>query len=292
MSARYAVRVLCSDGRYPATPLVVAPFGVLAAEDFAWSAVQVSDIGLGYSTTSSRAGAPLGEISWLTPPEIRFLSAATLAEAHPRTNGRLRIYTRTGAELLQLEEPVAPDRLFAASHDAAASALTDLHAKDWAEPDPGGRPETMDGDYAAEVRRLLDRMNGTDALLHRGLYKLLMATELMRHFKFLEESALSALISREAALELLRRKLSAGKRWSLDDVLEHIAQTFPSGEPFAEVLRTDWDVRVMMAHPVSKHGEHWSPPVEADECFEALHTLTYLYRYLLLDEVWVPAEYD
>jgi hypothetical protein len=180
MIARYAVRILCSEGHYQSTPVVVAPFGVLAAEDFAWSAVHVSDIGLGYSTTSSRAGAPLGEISWLTPPEIRFLAAVTLAEAHPRMNGRLRIYTRTGAELQQLEEPVAPDQLVAASHATAASALTDLHAKDWAEPDTGRHPETMDCDYASEVRRLLDRMNGTDALLHRGLYKLLMATELMR----------------------------------------------------------------------------------------------------------------
>ncbi len=121
-----------------------------------------------------------------------------------------------------------------------------------------------------------------------------MATELSRHYQFLEESALSALISREAALELLRRKLSAatGTRWKYDDVLAHIARTFPTGEPFVDVLRTDWDVRVMMAHPVSEHGEHWSPPVEADECFDALHTLTYLYRYLLFDEIWEPAEYD
>src|SRR5213596_2802880 len=40
------------------------------------------------------------------------------------------------------------------------------------------------------------------------------------------------------------------------------------------------------------NGEHWSPPVEAGECMEALHSLTYLYRYLLLDQVWKPGKYD
>ncbi|MGH7548926.1 MAG: hypothetical protein ACREMM_12230 [Gemmatimonadales bacterium] len=48
----------------------------------------------------------------------------------------------------------------------------------------------------------------------------------------------------------------------------------------------------MMTHPVSEHGEYWSPAVEAEECYDALDTLTYLYRYFLLDEVWDPHEYD
>jgi hypothetical protein len=291
MTALYGVRVLYSDGDYPPAPLVVAPFGVLAADDVAWSAV-LSTGGLGYSATSSRLGAPIGEISWLTPQEIRFLSAATLAEAHPRTNGRIRIYTRTWPEPLELEEPVTPDRLVAASRALAANTLARMGGHDL--PIGHDLVQPLDRDYTAVVRRLLDRMDSTDALLHRGLYKLLMATELRRHLQFLEESALSALISREAALELLRRKFSAaaGTRWKLDDVLAHIGTTFPTGEPFVEVLRSDWDTRVMIAHPVSEHGEHWSPPVEAEECFEALHTLTYLYRYLLLDEVWAPAAFD
>jgi len=291
MTALYGVRVLYSDGLYPSTPLVVAPFGILAADGVAWSAVQ-STSRLGYSTTSSRPEAPIGEISWFTPQEIRFLSAATLAEAHPRANGRIRIYTRTWPEPLELEEPVTPDRLVSASRSLAAKTLVRIGSNE--DQPKGYNLDPLDRDYTAEVRRLLDRMDRTDSLLHRGLYKLLMATELMRHHQFLEEAALSALISREAALELLRRKLSAaaGTRWKLDDLLAHIATTFPTGEPFVDVLRTDWDVRVMMAHPVSEHGEHWSPPVEAEECYDALHTLTYLYRYLLLDEVWEPAEYD
>ncbi len=157
MTALYAVRVLMSDGRYPSTPLVVAPFGVLAADDLAWSAV-LNAGGLGYSVTSSRAGAPLGEISWLAPEEIRFLSAATLAEAHPRANGRVRIHTRTRSVLLEVEEPVTPDRVVAASRALAANTRTGLEGKEYRiEPDTG-RPETIDCDYTAETRRLLDRM--------------------------------------------------------------------------------------------------------------------------------------
>lgn len=284
MTASYAVRVLSRDGSYPSAPLVIDPLGVLAAEDFAWSAVQLSDVGLSYSSTSDRDGAPTGEISWLTPQEIRFFAAATLAEAHPRTNGRLRILTRDWYHLLDLEEPVTSARLVAESRALAADRFHHLEmlrghdGSEMDEPDSGRPPDTLDTDYTAETKRLLDRMDVTDPLLHRGLYKLVMATELRRYHKFLEESMLSALISREAALELLRRKLSAatGKRLKLDDVLAHIAVTFATGEPFASVLQSDWEARLVIAHPVSVHGQHWSPPVEADECFDALPTLTYL----------------
>jgi hypothetical protein len=300
MTALYAVRVLSRDGRYPSTPLVIQPFGILAADDFAWSAVRLSEGGVNYSPTRERLGAPTGEISWLTPQEIRFFAAATLAEAHPRTNGSLRILTRDWYKPLELDEPFTPARLVAESRAMAWDTFTHLEmikgqdGSELDEPDSGRKPEALERDYTAEAKGLLDQMDVTDPLLHRGLYKLLMAVELNRHAKFLEEAMLSALTSREAALELLRRKLSTagGERWKLDDVLVHIAETFPTGEPFAEVLQSDWAARVVIAHPVSEHGEHWSPPVEAEECWDALRTLTYLYRYLLLDEIWEPAEYD
>jgi len=292
MTATYAVRLLGSDGTYPWKPLVIEPFGGLALDEFPWCAVRVSDR-LPASTDVPPGDYPVGSISWLQPQEIRFLAAATLAEAHPRTWGRLRIYTRSWHSELRLEEPVTASRLVEESRVVASDLFRRATGVDEC-GDLVYTPDPLRRNYTAEARGLLERMDVTDSLLHRGLYKLLIATELRRYSKFLEESALAALISREAALELLRRRLSAqgGQRLRLEDVLSHIAETFPTGEPFVEVLQTDWNARVMMAHPVSEHGEYWSPPVEVEDCFDALHTLTYLYRYLLLDEVWEPTDAD
>ncbi|HEX5724388.1 MAG TPA: hypothetical protein VFX98_02925, partial [Longimicrobiaceae bacterium] len=152
----------------------------------------------------------------------------------------------------------------------------------------------IDGDYNDAVRALLNAMDPGDHLLYRGLYKFLIASDLRRYPHLLEESAIAAFISREAVLELLRRKLQRTHtgRVRKDDVINQIRREFPTGESFAGVLHTDWEARVIMVHPVSDFGEHWSPPVEAEECFDAVMTLTYLYRYLLLDEAWCPEKWD
>jgi hypothetical protein len=293
MIGRFAVRVLSSDGVYPVQPLVINGFAILAAEDFAWCAVDHPDLD---DSHSERPGCRAGEISWLTPDEIRFFGAVSIAEPHPRTNGRLLTYTSTGYGILEVEERLSEDanQLIEQSRAVATRMLDGATGERRLEPDTNQRPTTIPRDYTASVKSLLEAMDAGDPLLYRGLYKLLMASELRRHPKFLEESALSALISREAALELLRRKLSSrgGARLSKEDVFEHIESTFPTGEPFVEVLHTDWEARIMITHPVSEYGEHWSPPVEAEECFDALTSLTYLYRYLLLDEVWTPGEFD
>ena len=287
MINRYSVRLLSSDGTYPASPLVIGGFGLLVAEEFAWTAVHQPDLD---DSDSSRPGYSAGSISWLTPDEIRFFGAVSLAEPHPRTNGRLLTYAPNLPVTLEIDFDAAahPGRLIEQSRVVAASiAKMPLTDPMFGEPIIDRRLDIVKRDYTDAVRDLLKVMDATDPLLHRGLYKLVMTAELRRYPRFLEESAISALISREAALELLRRKLSnrSAKRLKMEDVFSHIESTFPTGEPFVEVLRTDWEVRVMVTHPVSAYGEHWSPPVEREECFDAFNSLTYLYRYLLLDEV-------
>lgn len=291
MLNRYTVRVLGSDGIYPAAPLVLDDFAVLASDEFAWSAVH----GPGFDDSeSSRYGYRAGEISWLSPDEILFFAAVSLAEPHPRTNGRLLTFADSWCQTLELRGAVQGMRLVEASREIAASIL-EAEGGDWLDVVASRRrPETVSRDYTESVRSILEAVDSSDPLVFRGLYKLLMAVELRRYRKFLEESALAAMISREAVLELLRRKLSSerGRRLGRDDVLEHIRMTFSTGEPFVEVLESDWEVRIMIAHPVSEFGEHWSPPVDAEECYDALNTLTYLYRYYLLGEPWTPGECD
>lgn len=285
MSAKYTVRLLDSEGIYPTSPLEVGDFGFLAGGLVPWSAVH--DPGI-------PGDVLVGEISWLTPDEIRFFGAVSLAEPHPRSRGRIRIASKGRAETVTLPDEDG-EVCLASLLERAKEVLPDLAggAPDLQERQAlprEGRRFALDRDYSQAAEDLIRAIDPEDPLLHRGLYKFLMATELVAHPQFLEESAIAAFISREAALELLRRKLqnSAGGRPNKDDVLDHIRDAFPSGEAFVGVLETDWEARVAMVHPSSRVGETWSPPVFVEECYDALHSLTYLYRFLLLGEAWEP----
>lgn len=284
MTVRYSVRLLSPDGTYPAESVFAEDFAILGIDEVVWSVVHSPDDPDEY---------PEGAISWLTIDEIRFYAALSLAERHPRTNGRLWIHAKSHPEELAFPDSdgdVDPAILYERSKLLARRIAADLPSPI---PDRRAEPRLIDRDYTDEIFRLI-RAIEPERLLHRGLYKYLIAAELRRYPQFLEESALSAFISREAALELLRRKLSSehDDRLRRSDVLDHLRSVFPTGEPFVDLLESDWEARVLMAHPINEFGEFWSPPVHAEECLDALNTLVCLYRYLLLDEVWEPSEYD
>lgn len=236
-------------------------------------------------------GHPVGAISWLALDEILFHAAVALSEPRPEENGALWLRTIGWPGGVTFEEDpdrLSQDTLFSQSR---AEAIR-IHQTDSDIPMTTDVVRTLRVDPTPDILRLLRAMLNPSNVLVRGLYKFLMALELRVHRRFLEEAALSAFISREAAIELLRRKLTIreGRRLRHDDVIAHIESVFPTGEPFAEVLRSDWGARILMTHPSSEYGEFWSPPVDADECYESLYSCVHLYRYLLLDEVWVPTD--
>lgn len=279
----WLVRLLSNDGYYPSEP-IIHDAGILAAdEEIAWSAVF-------WPGEHPSNDAP---ISWLKMEEVYFFGAVALAEAHPRTNGRTWAYTRSYPRYLHLPPDASLEDICDGSREIAMSVRLEEEVLPVLDRQP--RPHLFDRDYGDSVEALLEAMEQQhSAVLLRGLYKFLIAQEMRRHSNFLEEMALAAIISREAALELLRRKLSAsgGMRLNKEDVLRRIRTDFPAGEPFVEVLEMDWENRVIMVHPVSDYGEWWSPPMEFEECTDTLTTLIHLYRYLLLNEIWVPAAYD
>src|SRR5262249_6306053 len=151
---RYTVRLLSSDGVYPASALRLDDFAVLVSEPFAWSAVHLPDVD----------DYPAGEISWLTPDEIRFFGALSLAEAHPRTKGRLWIYTRSFYHVLHFEGS-DPEQLVEQSQRIAAAMLKKSGEDYLIEPDVNGHPTTILRDYSDAVRELLEKMDTTDPLL-------------------------------------------------------------------------------------------------------------------------------
>ena len=273
---QWSVRLLSRNGNYPRVPIVIETFGLLATEDgMVWGAVDRP------SLDDSR-----GSLSWLTPDEIRFYSAVSLAEPLTHERGRPLIRFRSREAILRLSIVPSAMELYEASKQLAK----ELHESSLIEPPTDPPLSPIDRDYNDSARTLIDAMDPLDPLLHRGLYKFLIANDMLQHPHYMEEVGLSAFISREAALELLRRKLSLdmSQRLRKEDVINHIRTNFTTGDPFTEVLESDWAARVMMVHPVSEYGEHWSPPVEVEECFDAIHTCVSLYRYLLLDEVWDP----
>ena len=91
----------------------------------------------------------------------------------------------------------------------------------------------------------------------------------------------------EAALAVLRREIGQGNiaAASYDDAFTHLKLTFPTGSPLVDFMKYLYDVRTTIVHPASKHGLHWSPPMYADDCYEAIEWLIIFYRYLLLGEI-------
>lgn len=236
MPQRYAVRVLNPNGAYPENPVVVEDFGVLAAEDFAWSAVHIPELPDEY---------PEGAISWYTVDEIRFFAALSLAEPHPRTNGRIWISSLGwGTELVMdgQEGNVQPEELLSESRRVAEDFLAKSQDARVSSVLRRDRPHLVEIDFEEDILQLLQAIEPV-RLLHRGLYKFLMASELRSFPQFLEESALSAFISREAALELLRRKFTEamGRRQKKEDILNQIGRSFPTGDAFVQVLEWEGD---------------------------------------------------
>ena len=96
----------------------------------------------------------------------------------------------------------------------------------------------------------------------------------------------------DQSLEFIRLHLEyeTGKAASFKDVFDHIRERFPTGDPLAEYLEELYDTRIIVVHPGSRFGEYWAPPMAADDCYEAMDIAIYLYRYILLDEVWAPTD--
>lgn len=277
------VRLLSPLGSYPSYHVVTPDHVLVASEDLAWSAVR---------QWSEDEHFRRGEIAHFWPEEIRFYAALSLVEPQPRTYGRFWIKTLGWTDELEdisENKPLTDEDVQARAEELAAEMAEspETWRAGFGQEDQDYR--LLDKHSQNDIFELLRRIPPTDDLLLRGLSKFLIAGELFG--SYVEESGLAAFISMEASLEILRQMLDVDNA-SFDDVFDHIRSEFPTGEPFAAELQNSHDARTAIVHPSSRFGEFWTPPVHREECVEMIHYLVYLYRYILLGEVWEPAKYD
>ena len=283
------LRILGNRGRYPEFEIATSRHLLVADSSIAWSAVRHDTPDDMYRDA---------EIAWLWPEEIRLYAAVSLVEPHPRSSGRYQLQPCCHAVRQQhLSWPVGhqvpketKDQLWSQARELAKKARSHSYAM----PFTDEPYERLTLGSPGAVRALIDAIDPTDPLLLRGLQKFLTANHLIALPPFLEEAGFAAFVSREAALLLLRRMVQErdGRRISMEQALNQIRNEFPTGVPFVEVLESDHEARNMIAHPANEFGVFWTPPVHAEECYDSIYSAVYLYRYLLLGEVWEPVEGD
>jgi hypothetical protein len=269
------VRPLGNIGRYPSFAVNTDRHILHADEEFAWSAV-----------IQPRFDRGDGELSWLSPEEIRLYAAVTMSEKVPWEHGRIIFAPWTfplgvpfDRRLFRHEEGM---RILKKNARRAARRASRL---DYFEVQRETRFTIVDSGSADDAMRLLDAIDPSDPLLIRGLSKYLSANHLIWYGPFMEEAGIAALIGLEAALELCRRDLSRafGRDVPYVEVFEDL-RTGEEGDAFVSYLQELYDARILMIHPNSRFGPFWTPPVQVDDCFSCLDVSMHLYRRMLLGE--------
>ncbi len=110
---------------------------------------------------------------------------------------------------------------------------------------------------------------------------------LARHYFFIEEAAINAYISLEAALTIILRNIASVDRKSpkIADALQYIEATFPHGAGLADYFRLSYDNRIRTLHPESRFGASWAAPLMADDYLETYDELTSVYRHILTGQL-------
>lgn len=276
------LRLLSKSGRYPADDLVSSSHLLYASAPIPWSAV---------SQRVRPGRGEYSEIEVFSPEEVQLFGALALALANPFDDGQIGAEPLTGS--VQVEVPV--DRLDLRSPEVR-KLLSDQASElaiEESEQDLQARYPTYERTQhvlADATLQLIRVINVRDRLLIRGLSKFLSARALSRRLWFLEEAGIAAFISLEAALSIIRQHLEFTRAApaSFQEAYQYIRSTFPTGEALVDWLLELYDLRTIAMHPSSRFGEYWSPPMDADHCFELIQWLVPIYRHILLSELPMP----
>jgi hypothetical protein len=215
---------------------------------------------------------------WLYPEEVRLL--ATLALAIPEGRGSLRFAPLDRVALdWSHSRPLSSDDLIG----VASAHAQDLAAKHGSAPIELGAWEAASDEWQLRVFEAIDL---SDELLIRGLHCLLKANRLAGDRELSAEGYMNVSISREAALELVRRRLQAQGHSSpsFRDAHEYVTNNFRLGDHLANQLSYQHDLWVETKHPNSSFGPVWMPQLMADDLYETYEGLVSVYRHLLSGE--------
>jgi hypothetical protein len=222
-------------------------------------------------------GKSSSELSWVYPEEVRLLGSIALSV--PEGLGTLQFAPHGEQLRLSIDsENLADAKLLRKIEQEANQIARKTYGKKV-------RYSLRKAKTSGEVfqRTLYKGIDTGDALLVRGLSCLLRSQHLMSIdcYAFCEDAFINVQITREGALQIIRRllKRSSGQSVSYEDAYEYIKQNFQVGDALADYLREQYEKWVTAKHPECRWGIFWSPPLSAEDFFETYEALVSIYRH-------------
>lgn len=267
-----AVRILGTDGHYPAFSVRSATHRYHATERLVWTAVVQHPLPEDWETS---------ETPTLIPEEIRLLAALALSEGDPWHGG---VPTVTLGSRRWEEDIDALDLDSNAGEARIQAALIKLQRDIQANP----RFEVNDFGSEGDALDLLESFDANDELLLAGVANLHAGTRLMGpRIHELEAASLCLFVSMGAALELIRLHLSEARgtaNATFADVHQYVGDVYPKGNFLPDYLEEMYEHRTIATHPASRLGEYWTTPLMVEEIYELKKHLIVIFRHIVLGE--------
>lgn len=238
--------------------------------------------------TDNSLGYPVdvNELAWATPEEVRLLAAISLC--NPEGAGYTVFAPGPSTlihEFVESGKPLSAEGCIEVIVNMARQLAKDSFGAN----EPGEL--CTDGIWGGEnveeeFQKIYGRIKPLDHLTLRGLYCLLKARHLMRHFP--EEALMNLHISYEAAEMIFLKhfkRVAPAEKWSKKDVRTYLRDKFRWGDAMTNVLvelHMSW---LEMKHPNQDDLPIWCPPHMMDDVFELNGILTSIYRHILLGEL-------
>lgn len=274
------IRILSDQGTYPSYEVATDRYLIDSLDGRLWYMVICDS----YEETNEN------EISWCVRDELRFLAALMMVSPDPFSKGYLcpiplawpigsrSPFPNFGRPPFDLHDQTLRETI---EHE-----LRREFQRVPKEPDGPRQLGQCAVGSLDEIDALFKGIDATDELLMRGLSLMVKAQMLLRQtygaYLFMEEAALLGMIAIEAALRFIQGnlKLSTGSG-TVADALDYIGEVFHVREPLIERIREFQGLQTTVGHPLTRWGEMWLPPLDADDCYEAAKLPMMLFRYIV-----------
>ncbi|GAB2875880.1 hypothetical protein GCM10027093_09160 [Paraburkholderia jirisanensis] len=288
----YRVMVFDTRGTYPSGTQFVRSGFFYADEEIAFSVVR------GRSWDEILPDAPYSEFNWASPEELRLMVSLVLCERRDGPYASLYPVVRYGPILdvskLDLRDPATVVRVRELIVETAESAKGPfgLHAR--IEGLLGRKHDLVDPSrYGFDrLSEIWASLGDASFVFFRGVYTLIKADMLSRHYEFSEEAIVSLYIALEASFSLVQRRLRecGNKNPTAHDAAvwlhEHFDAPFglPAPDATEKYFESFYEERIMTMHPASRYGDMPYAPIMHDDIPHLRRSLREIFAYLLLNE--------